>query len=154
MTIDWQGLKRDYISGRSTVSELGRKYGCKDETIKRRAGKEGWRVKKREKKRAAERAGAREEGGEMTGEHLVLWNGVKKKLLSGLESRDLKLGLEELKVAKVAGEVLANVIKGERQAMGMDENRSLELPDDTDELAREMESLTVPQGADEALDGK
>lgn len=91
---------------------------------------------------------------EITGEHRRLWRDVKKKFKNGLRTRDLKEGLEKLKAAKTAGEVLTIVVKGERQAWGLDEYGSGKLPDDTEEIVEAMASLTVPSGADKVMDGE
>lgn len=96
-------------------------------------------------------------------DHRRLWRRVKARLKSVLKCSDLKKGLEELKVAKEAGAVLANVVKGERQAWGLDELSSVEngekagkegLAADDDDIAAQMESLTVPAGAGTAVEGE
>ncbi|MBI5492015.1 MAG: hypothetical protein HY893_03685 [Deltaproteobacteria bacterium] len=149
MAIDWEGVKVEFESG-SSIKRISGKYGCSASTVLRRAKKEKW-------KRGTEAKKARgplDDGpacvpGEVLDDHRSLWRGVKKRLVKGLRSDDAKLGLEELKVAKIAGEVLSSVIKGERQAWGLEAGT-----DDPEEIAKEMARATVPEGADEADDGK
>ncbi|MBI5238424.1 MAG: hypothetical protein HY887_08400 [Deltaproteobacteria bacterium] len=160
MAIDWQGLKDDYETTGAGPGVLARRFKCSPETIRRRARKEGWKRKTAEavrdkwpqKEGAADSPPVKVE--EISDDHRSLWMGVKKRLVSGLNKDDLKAGLEELKVAKVAGEVLASVIKGERQAWGLDEGECEGAPDGAEEIISEIESLTVSSGADEALDGE
>lgn len=146
MAIDWEGVKAEFASGNG-IKKIAGKYGCSASTVSRRAKKEKW---KRETKAGGPKSGnsacAHEE---VIGDHRSLWRGVKKRLVKGLSSNDAKLGLEELKVAKIAGEVLSSVIKGERQAWGLEA-----ATDDPEDIAKEMARATVPEGADEADDGK
>ena len=152
MAIDWEGVRKDYLKGKISVRGLAGRYGCHPATIRKRAKKEGWtQVAKKDVPEA--KRGCKNQG-DITCLHRHLWKGVKKKLIRGLESRDLKTGLEELKVAKVAGEVLTSVIKGERQAWGLDDNDGERLPEDAGEIVQEMASLTVPSGAGKAMDGE
>ena len=73
-----------------------------------------------------------------------------------MQSSDLKQRLDELKAAKVAGDVLNAIIKGEKEAWGLEGDGSRKAPDEErihiEELTRTMESITVPPGADETLD--
>lgn len=104
--------------------------------------KEGWKAPagKGPKKKAGK------EG--LSEDHRELWKGIKKRLAKGLRNGNAKKGLEELKVAKIAGEVLSSVIKGERLALGLDENGI----DDIERTAAQMDEATAAPGADEALD--
>ncbi|MFQ5479772.1 MAG: hypothetical protein ACE5DW_00655 [Thermodesulfobacteriota bacterium] len=88
----------------------------------------------------------------ITAEHRRLWDKVRKKLVAGLCKRDLNKGLEQLKVAKLAGDILSVVVKGQRQAWGLDVLEGELRCDDTEEFIEEMASLTVPSRADKALD--
>ncbi len=153
MGIDWEGIKRDYCDSGAAFSELSKRYKCNAGTISRRAKREGW--KKAACRKSAEQAQAPEEDGrtkpeDVLDEHRVLWRGVKRRLVKGLKTTDAKVGLEELKVAKIAGEVLTNVIKGERQAWGLEE--SGEGRDDREDIAGEMVCLTLPPGTEETVD--
>lgn len=154
MGIDWEGIKRDYCDSGVSFSELSRRYKCGAGTIRKRAGREDW--KKTAGKKGVERAPRSEEEDALTkpedvlDEHRVLWRGVKRRLVKGLKTTDAKVGLEELKVAKIAGEVLTNVIKGERQAWGLEEN--CEGRDDREDIAGEMVCLTLPPGTEETVD--
>ncbi len=158
-SIDWQGVRRDYLSSEYSIARLPGKYGCYSNTIKKRARRDGWprclavNISESPPHGADPPVGKPED---VLGEHRVLWNSVKKKLIMGLKSSDLKPGLEELKVAKVAAEVLTSVIKGERQAWGLKEDGLHKVPDeepkDTEELTWAMASLTLPSGTDETLD--
>jgi len=133
---------------------LAEKYSCHPSTIGRRARKEGWRSIKEKagpKVKPIFLLAERVEPEDIAVDHRDLWKGVRKRLVKGLKSNDLKQGMEELKVAKVAGEVLTNVIKGERQAWGL-KDEGEEIPDDTQEITREMASFTVPQRASKAVD--
>lgn len=149
MAIDWGGVKRDFEEGDAPVDELAEKYGCSESTVKRRAMKEGWA-------KAAAYKGADIPDKPPLAlrdtdvlDDNSLWQGVRRRLVKGLHNNDAKLGLEELKVAKLAGEVLSSVIKGERMALGAADDE-----DGTDDIATEMARLTLPQGAGEADDGE
>lgn len=153
MGIDWEGIKRDYCDSGVSFSELSKRYKCNAGTISKRARREDW--KKAACKKSGEQAAPPEEDGrtkpeDVLDEHRVLWRGVKRRLVKGLKTTDAKVGLEELKVAKIAGEVLTNVIKGERQAWGLEER--CEGQDDREDIAGEMVCLTIPTGAEEAVD--
>lgn len=177
MAIDWRGVKKGFETNASTAGELAKIYGCHASTIRRRAHKEGWNridLKEKDSMRLLETASLEavitktgiediedgkktvelEEGAQIgCADHQSLWQGVKKRLVRGLETKDVKAGLEELKVAKLAGEVLTSVIKGERLALGLvagehDENQRV------DEDFAEMEAATASHGADEAVDGE
>lgn len=149
MGIDWKAVKEEFDSGTVTIIELAKKYGAHRNTIGKKAKREGWR-----KKDALEDRGtAARKTENLLDDHRVLWRGVKKRLVKGLHSDDVKLGLEELKVAKMAGEVLSSVIKGERLAWGIEDDERVVL-DDTEKIAAEMELATVPGGADEAVEGE
>lgn len=176
VAIDWRSVRADYESGTLTLKGLVKRYGCDSKAIKKRVEREGWIVSKNVRKgrgnpkdrRPGEKtqkekglkARARTPAALDADDHRSLWRGVKKRLLRGLQSRDLKQGLEELKVAKAAGEVLTSVIKGEREACGLGAGVGGEGPedgvtaDDAKETAGEMASLTVPPGADEAVEGE
>lgn len=146
MAIDWKAARKGYESGEA-VRALAKAHGCHESTIRRRAGKEGW-------ERAQDRTGqgGEPEHDEILVDHRDLWKGVKKRLVKGLSNNDAKLGLEELKVAKIAGEVLSSVIRGERMAWGLEEGPGA--ADDTKEIAEEMARVTVQQGAGEAPFGE
>ncbi|MBI5827123.1 MAG: hypothetical protein HZB22_05305 [Deltaproteobacteria bacterium] len=153
MGIDWEGIRRDYCDCGVSFSELSKRYKCGADTIRKRAGREGW--KKAACKKGGEQAQPPEEDErtkpeDVLDEHRVLWRGVKRRLVKGLKTSDAKVGLEELKVAKIAGEVLTNVIKGERQAWGLEQN--CEGQDDREEIAGEMVCLTLPPGTEETVD--
>lgn len=177
MAIDWRGVKREFETNASNLTALAKVYGCQAGTIRRRAAKEGWKKaepEKTDKLKPSEpassgpaemKAGIQEtEDGKQTtgcddapqiafGDHQSLWQGVKKRLVRGLETRDVKAGLEELKVAKLAGEVLASVIKGERLALGLACGEYDEAQRVDADIA-EMEAATASHGADEAVDGE
>ncbi|GMR04639.1 MAG: hypothetical protein BMS9Abin23_0541 [Thermodesulfobacteriota bacterium] len=123
-----------------------------------RAGKEEWKAGRDKKIMEGEPcAGVETPKGapdDITEEHRRLWKVVKKKLKKGLRTRDLKLALDELKVAKMAGEVLSNMVRGERLAWGIDDCGSEKLIDDTEEIAEAMASVTIPSGTDKTLDGE
>lgn len=177
MAIDWRGVKKGFETNASTFIELAKVYGCHTSTIRRRAAKEGWSKadlsqtdlirppeaasfgpvamtvdieKFEEEKKTAEFDDASQIAYD---DHQSLWQGVKKRLVRGLETRDVKAGLEELKVAKLAGEVLTSVIKGERLALGLagsEYDEAQRVDGDT----AEMEAVTASHGADEIVDGE
>lgn len=155
MAIDWKGVRQDYTSGGIGAKELAEKYKCHPDTIRRKARLEKWRsgAGQDESKGALSILPAAEDvGSGTTVDHGELWNEVRARLAKGLKSRDSKQGLEELKVAKTAVEVFTKVIEGERQAWGGEGDRE-EALDETRKITGAMASLTVPRGADEALDG-
>lgn len=140
MAIDWDAVKKDFERGGGCEAErLAEKHGCKAATITRRAAREGWKAAHVCK--SPDNHTLLDDGS--------LWKGVRKRLISGLHNNDAKLSIEELKVAKLAGEVLSSVIKGERMAFGEADDE-----DDAQALARQMAQLTLPPGADEADEGE
>jgi len=146
VAIDWNAVRTGYEAG-GAVRGLAGFHGCHESTIRRRAGKEGW-----ERGQGHEALRGETVHGELLVDHRDLWKGVKKRLVRGLSNNDAKLGLEELKVAKIAGEVLSSVIRGERMAWGLEEGP--EATDDATETAAEMARVTVQQGAGEAPFGE
>ncbi|OGQ50713.1 MAG: hypothetical protein A3J24_08290 [Deltaproteobacteria bacterium RIFCSPLOWO2_02_FULL_53_8] len=179
MAIDWRGVKRGFELNASTPAELAKIYGCHASTIRRRAAKEGWKkaglitvdavgafeTAPIDALTKAKAEGLREaEDGKQavdsdappqtaSSDHQILWQGVKKRLVRGLETRDVKAGLDELKVAKLAGEVLTSVIKGERLAMGLAGGEYDEVSV-TDGDTAEMEAATASCGTGEVVDGE
>ncbi len=89
---------------------------------------------------------------EITSEHRRLWGLISRKLELGLRKRDPKKGLEHLKAIKLAGDILSVVVRGQRQAWGLEALEGSLAPDDTEEIIEEMASLTATSGADKALD--
>lgn len=155
MAIDWTGVKKDFKE-EGSFKKLAKKYGCSPDSIRKKAKKENWGKTEADIHGIKEKTDFKAE--DVIDDHRTLWKGVKKRLVKGLENTDAKLGLEELKVAKIAGEVLSNVIKGERLAWGLEpgaDNIKVNGADETDdakEIAGEMERVTVSQRADEAMD--
>jgi hypothetical protein len=88
----------------------------------------------------------------ITAEHRRLWGLISRKLELGLRKRDPKKGLEHLKAIKLAGDILSVVVRGQRQAWGLEALEGSLAPDDTEEIIEEMASLTATSGADKALD--
>lgn len=153
VAIDWKAIREEFESGGITIIGLAKKYGLHRNTIGNRIKKEFWKKKDALEE---ERHKALLKHEDLFDDHRVLWKGVKRRLVKGLQNNDVKLGLEELKVAKMAGEVLSSVIKGERLAWGIevaDDSARADL-NDTDEIAGEMDLATIPRGADEAVGGE
>jgi len=152
VAIDWGAVKKEFEQDGHKAERISEKHGCRATTVAKRAAKEGWK---------AGPASPAEKGPSVQAfpapkvdkgfdRHEVLddgslWKDVKKRFASGLNNNDTKLALEELKVAKLAGEVLSIVIKGERMAYGDTDDE-----DDSQEIVREMAQLTLPSGAGEA----
>lgn len=153
MATDWKEARKEFESTECGIKVLAERLGLSHSTVRKRARKEGWKIKARvcgtEEKKEPDQNVARPR--DVLGEHRSLWMGVKKRLVRGLKNRDSKLGLEELRVAKIAGEVLTSVIKGERQAWGLECGAEAEA-DSADEIARKMAEATVPSGTDEAVE--
>lgn len=151
MATDWKVARKEFESTECGIKVLAERLGLSHSTVRKRAKKEGWKIKPKdcwsEGKKEPDQNGSRPR--DVLDEHRSLWMGVKKRLVRGLKSRDSKLGLEELKVAKIAGEVLTSVIKGERQAWGLECGAEA---DSADEIARKMAEATVPSGADETVE--
>lgn len=149
MGIDWSGLKKEYETGQASQRALAGKYGCHAESIRRKAKKEGWEQKGRERqmKRLAEK-----EPSTLPESHRSFWRGVEKRLVSGLKTNDLKKGLEELKVAKMAGEVISGMIRSKRLELGLEEAGTEKETDEPEEIAGEMARVTASSGAEEAVD--
>jgi hypothetical protein len=131
--------------------DLAEKYVCHTSTINKRARKEQWVRFKYEdtykEDEMLEGSSGAEDPGEVSAAHRVLWNGVKKRLIKGLKSKDVQQGLDELKVAKVAGEVLSSVVKGEKLAWGIGDVEPVEMDveaKESEKIISEMDSLTAP----------
>lgn len=177
MAIDWRCVKKGFETNASALTELAKVHGCKADTIRKKAAKEGWKkidgketdsLKLREPasdgasvmKAAMHDSKDGRAGSDCNDapqiafdDHQSLWHGVKKRLVRGLETSDVKAGLEELKVAKLAGEVLTSVIKGERLAHGLpvaEYDDAQRIDGDT----AQMEAATMSRGAGEAVDGE
>lgn len=153
--IDWGSVKTDYEEGKEPLTKIAEKYGTSDRTLRRRAAKGGW-AKVRKAWRPGKKSNALDNDDESKDRELIhahrkLWKDVKKRLKKGLKKKDVKSGLEELKVAKMAGEVLTNVIKGERLAWGLSDDGGGE-PCEADAIAAEMVQVTASCGADEDVD--
>jgi len=143
VAIDWDAVKKEFEQDGVGTGQIAERHGCKQATITRRAAKEGWKPAGKAPSAEAEAS----PGKTAPDNHHVLddgslWKGVRKRLVSGLHNNDAKLGLEELKVAKLAGEVLSSVIRGERLAFG-----EVDGEDDAQGLVRQMVQLTLPPGS-------
>ncbi len=88
----------------------------------------------------------------ITSEHRRLWALISRKLELGLRKRDPKKGLEHLKAVKLAGDILSVVVRGQRQAWGLEAIEAELAPNDTEEIIEEMACLTAPLRADAALE--
>lgn len=154
MGIDWNVLRGEFESGSAPMTALARKYGCHADSIRRKAKKEGWEKKYGlEKKPGEERVIELEKRPERLPErHSDFWKGVERRLSRGLNTKDVKQGLEELKVAKMAGEVISSMIRGKRLELGLEEAAAEKGDDEGDLVAAEMARVTATSGADEALD--
>jgi len=89
---------------------------------------------------------------EITGEHRRLWRLISRKLELGLRKRDPKKSIEHLKAVKLAGDILSVVVRGQRQAWGLEAIEGGLPPDDTEEIIEEMACLTAPSRTGKALD--
>lgn len=148
MGIDWDGIKREFESGEEPMTVLAERYGCHKDSIRRKAKTEGWRKGRlKEQKRTAEKG-----SGHLPERHKSFWRGVERRLARGLKIKDVKQGLEELKVAKMAGEVISSMIRGKRLELGLEDGSMENGADDREATAAEMARVTAPSGAEEALD--
>lgn len=148
MGIDWNGLKEEFESGQKPLVQLAEKYVCHKDSIRRMARKEGW-VRKPCERRAR---GQESRSGHLQDKHKSYWKGVERRLARGLKTKDIKQGLEELKVAKMAGEVISSMIRSKRLELGLEEAAVEKGADDAEAIVAEMAQVTAPSGADEALD--
>lgn len=148
MGIDWNALRHEFESGQWTLTQLAEKYGCHKDSIRRKARKEGW-----ERKPVEQRNIILEKRSDLLPDrHRSYWKGVERRLARGLKTKDVKQGLEELKVAKMAGEVISSMIRSKRLELGLEEAAAEKGENDADLIAAEMAQATAPSGADEALD--
>ena len=160
MAIEWIALRADYESGRVRIGELAKKYRCKTQTIDRRAAKEGWNKpasnepeegsERQTKIRPAALKPGVKSSKRILGEHRMLWASVKGTLVEGIAKSDEK----RLKVAKIAGDGLLNIVKGERQAWGITEDDVGSTPEDILNAIKEIEEATASCGAETALEGE
>jgi len=152
VSIDWKSVRGEFEASCVTFVWLARRYGCKADTIRKRAARQGW--KRPEIVGGDNRVGpacADTGANEVIGDHRTLWKGVKSRLVRGLHHEDAKSGLDELKIAKTASEVLSNVIKGERLAWGLEDAEEFE---DQEEIASQMDEATSSASAAQAVDGE
>lgn len=148
MGIDWTALKGEFASSRETLAALAEKYGCHADSIRRKARKEGW--KRKPLGEGPERAAGRPSATIPT-RHRDFWKGVEKRLARGLKAKDVKQGLEELKMAKMAGDVISSMTRGKMLEMGLDDPGE-KVFDDSAEIAAEMARATAASGAEETVD--
>lgn len=148
MGIDWDGLKNDFESGQAPLIHLAKKYGCHADSIRRKARKGLWERKPgEESKKIPERR-----TDILPERHRSFWKGVERRLARGLKTKDVKLGLEELKVAKMAGEVISSMIRSKRLELGLEEAAAEKGEDEAGLITAEMAQATAASGADEAVD--
>ena len=144
MAIDWKGIRRGFERGKSAAG-LARGYGGSAQTIRTRANREKW------KKMPGEPAGMPVDEGSLDNRRVL--NGVRKRLVNGLENEDVKQGIEELKAAKIAWEVLSEFMKEEKLSLGLEEGGD-EDGDERRAVASAMAEATAPSGTDKALEGE
>ena len=156
MAIDWGAVKKEFEQDGHKAERIAEKHRCKATTVTKRAVKEGWKAGPASPagQGPSLQASSATPADKGLDRHEVLddgslWKGVRKRLVSGLHNNDAKLGLEELRVAKLAGEVLSSVIKGERMAFGDTDDE-----DDAQGFVSKMAQLTLPPGAGEADEGE
>ena len=150
---NWREIRNSYERAERSFGELAKEYGPCVATIERRAKKEGWRATAERRDSGKKKTPSKKKPSPVDGDEAI-FNGIKKRLIKGLKSVDSKKGLEELKVAKAAGEVMEGLGKNENDIDGGKRCVCSEDGQDTEEILREMESLTVSQGADPALEGE
>ncbi len=182
--IDWVNARVDFELGGLCFKELAEKYSCHVSTVRRKVRKQGWRKKVEPEKskgktcrckvrRGKGRAAEEKKGDEQVGNkgvnvkgkcsaiaspdksvlhgHRKLWGNVKKKLTDGLHSDDEK----QLKLAKIAGDGLLNIVKGERQAWGLSDIDDIDTgPEEILGITKEMDEVTSPHGAAKAVEGR
>lgn len=141
MAIDWKAVKRGFERGVS-AAELARVHGCSAETVRKKAKRENW-------KRAEGKEGSVPVDEGLDNRSLL--NGVKKRLVRGLENADVKQGIEELKAAKIAWEVLSEFMREEKLTLGL-EDGGKDGGDEREAIAAAMAEATAPSGAGKALD--
>ncbi|MCK4739727.1 MAG: hypothetical protein KAT46_07235 [Deltaproteobacteria bacterium] len=144
LTINWKGLREVYEDEKVTLNELAERYKCHVTTITRRARREGWLKfgKKKEKEKQSNSAGVLKE-------HRRLLKKVRKQFTEALRKGEEA----ELKLVKTAGSAILDLIKGERQAWGINEKDLGTTVDDIFEIAKAMDEVTVSHGAEETLEG-
>ncbi|MBI5560566.1 MAG: hypothetical protein HY883_04770 [Deltaproteobacteria bacterium] len=143
MAIDWTSVKAGYEEKNLSFKELSGTCGCSPETIRKRAGKEGWKAPPLIKK------GKRKKGPEnLLDEHRRLWGRVKRKLSDGLKKSDEK----ELKLAKIAGDTLLDIVKGEKEAWGITNDDAGAHPEEVLAITGQMERATVSSPAGAAVE--
>ncbi|MEK7680149.1 MAG: hypothetical protein AAB356_08150 [Deltaproteobacteria bacterium] len=154
MAYNWRVIRSGYESAGLSFHELAEKYGPCADALERRAKKEGWRATAEGRGSAKKKTPSKKMSGAAIDGNKAIVNGIKKRLIKGLKSVDSKKGLEELKVAKAAGEVMEGLRKNERDIDGNKRCSCSEDGQDVKDIVREMESLTVSQGTDPALEGE
>lgn len=160
MAIDWVSVRKDYEESGVSAKVLGCRYGLSPQTVIRRARKEGWVAgspKDEPAGCAAEGPRVPSSGSPPNGsddDHVALWLEVRKRLSKALEHDDAGRCLEELKAAKLAGEVLSNVVKGRKEARELTECDVSDIYEEAQEIVREMETATIPPGPGPALEGE
>jgi hypothetical protein len=167
VAIDWQSVKDDYEKRGVSIRGLGCRYGCSPETVRRRVAGEGWiagpeggagcgvSLTPEDGLSGALgfECGGRSHSTEGPDAHIGLWLEVKRRLARALTFDDAGRCLEELKAAKMAGEVLSTVVKGKKEAEEHSEGGLTDIYEEAEELVREMEAVTVPPDPGQALEG-
>jgi len=145
VAICWKGVRKDYEEKGESPRELADKYNCHPSSIRRRAKKEGWTMKGK-----GSGKGGRKGCEARCPERLSadVWRGVKERLIKGLEESDAKKGLEELKVAKMAREVITSMLRE------TDDLADDGFAEDALKVAEQMARLTVPPGTGKAMEGE
>jgi hypothetical protein len=85
-------------------------------------------------------------------EHRRVFSLLNAAALKAIEMSRAEGGMEELKRMKAAVDLFAAIVRGERLVWGIEEKGADCLTDEIEDIAEEMEALTIPSGADEALD--
>lgn len=145
VAICWKGVKKDYEEKGESPKELAGKYNCDVSSIKRRARKEGWTLKGKGSGKGGPEGCDRRCPERLSAD---VWRGVKERLIKGLEESDAKKGLEELKVAKMAREVITSM---QRETDDLAEDGFAE---DARKVAEQMARVTVPPGTGKAMEGE
>lgn len=163
MAYNWLDIRSGYERAGLSFHELAEKYGHSADAIERRAKKEGWRaaadlcprvISGGRRGSAKKKTPSKKRPGPPIDGNKAIFNGIKKRLIKGLKSVDSKKGLEELKVAKAAGEVMEGLRKNERDIDGDKRCSCSEDGQGAKDIVREMESLTISSGTDPALEGE
>lgn len=90
MAADWKAIRVEYVSGSDTFGRLAKRHGLKEDTVRKRAGREGWQTAREAAARAVtEKAEAVIGAGRI--DELIRFNADDLKMARALRAKAAKM---------------------------------------------------------------